>query len=340
MDIKYALGIIVKGTHLTESEAEVVLNEVMEGRATAAQIGAFLTAMRLKGETVPEITGFVRAMRSKAFCINACLENLVDTCGTGGDGSNSFNISTTAAFVVAGAGVPVAKHGNRSVSSRCGSADVLEELGVEVELSPTAVEKCLNETGIAFMFAPRFHEAMKYAAGPRREIGIRTVFNILGPLTNPAGARAQVLGVYDASLTEVMAAVLQRLGSSCAYVVHGCDGLDEITITGETKVTELRNNRIRTFSIAPEQVGLQRAPLESIRGGTAKENARLTRAVLLGEKGPCRDIVLLNSAFALMAAGRVSSPREGIELSFESIDSGAAYKKLQELAEFSRSSAA
>lgn len=339
MEMRTVLEKVVKGINLTEGEVRIVMERMMEGGATPSQMAAFLVAMRVKGETVEEITGFVRAMRDRASRLSTCRTHLVDTCGTGGDGRQTFNISTTVALVVAGAGVGVAKHGNRSVSSRCGSADVLECLGVNVDLTPDVVGRCLDDTGIAFIFASRFHGAMKYVAVTRKEIGIRTVFNILGPLTNPAGARAQVLGIYDASLTEVLAAVLQRLGIDRAYVVHGSDGMDEITLTGRTKITELKNNRLRTFYLAPEQVGLKRAPLKDLLGGSAVQNASITKSVLEGELGPCRDIVLLNAAFTFMAAGIAATPREGIELASRSIDSGAALNKLRELIAFSRSCA-
>jgi len=260
---------------------------------------------------------------------------VVDTCGTGGDRSKTFNISTTAAFVVAGCGIAVAKHGNRSVSSGCGSADVLQALGINIELRPAEVEECLKELGIGFLFAPLFHEAMKYALGPRREIGIRTIFNILGPLTNPANARAQVLGVYDPALTSIMAKVLGRLGSTHAFVVHGSDGLDEITITGETKVSEWYKGRVRNYTIKPQDFGIKKGRLKDLLGGGPEENAKILVGILEGKKGPKRDIVLLNAAAAIIASGKAKGFKEGIKLAEESIDSGAARRKLEVLREFS-----
>lgn len=340
MDFRDAIAHIVAGMSLSELEAQRAMEVIMNGEATPSQIAAFLAALRMKGETVEEITGFARTMRAKAIPVKTSHPSVVDTCGTGGDARQTFNISTTAAFVVAGAGLPVAKHGNRSISSRCGSADVLEQLGVQVAIPPAAVERCLEEIGIGFMFAPSFHGAMRHAAGPRKEIGIRTVFNVLGPITNPAVATAQVLGVYDGRLTEVVAGVLQRLGTTGAFVVHGSDGLDEATITGETKVTILREGRLRTFYLAPEEVGLARAPLQSILGGTSEENAAITKEVLQGRPGPCRDVVLLNASLAMVAGGKADTLREGVELAAGSIDSGAALAKLEQLISFTKGCAA
>lgn len=334
MEMREAIRRAVEGEHLSELEAAQAMEEIMEGRATPAQIAAFLAALRMKGETVEEITGFARTMRAKAQAVASRHEVFVDTCGTGGDGQQTFNISTTAAFVVAGAGVPVAKHGNRSVSSRCGSADVLEELGVRVTLSPAEAGRCLDEVGLSFLFAPGFHGAMRHAAGPRQEIGIRTIFNLLGPLTNPAGAPCQVLGVYDGSRVEVLARVLGRLGSRTVYVVHGMDGLDEVSLSGPTLVSRLKDGRVETYTITPEDAGLARQPLAAVRGGGARENARLTLAVLDGEPGPCRDIVLLNAALGIMAGEGAASLREAMERAAESIDSGAARRKLSELVAF------
>ncbi|MGB9660991.1 MAG: anthranilate phosphoribosyltransferase [Moorellaceae bacterium] len=331
---------VVSGYSLTEAEAEAAMGIIMSGEATPAQIGAFLTALRLKRETVEEITGFARTMRRLAEPLNIRHRVLVDTCGTGGDGRHTFNISTAAAFVVAGAGIPVAKHGNRSVSSRAGSADVLEALGVRVDLSPSAVAACLEKVGIAFLFAPAFHKAMRHAAAPRREIGIRTVFNLLGPLTNPAGAPYQLVGVYAPELTETVATVLGRLGCRRAFVVHGSDGLDEVTITGPTKVTRLENNVVETFTFYPEEVGIKPARPKDLSGGTAADNAGIIREVLEGRPGPARDVVVLNAAFALLAAGAVASVQEGMKMAEESIDSGAAYGKLAALVSFSESGAA
>nr|WP_244267307.1 anthranilate phosphoribosyltransferase [Moorella glycerini] len=329
--LKSLIGQVVAGQDLSETEAEQAMDSIMTGEATPAQIAAFLTALRLKGETVEEITGFARSMRRRAAGLTTRHQVFIDTCGTGGDGRHTFNISTTAAFVIAGAGVAVAKHGNRSVSSRCGSADVLEALGIKVDLPPAAVARCLDEVGMAFLFAPVFHGAMKYAAGPRREIGIRTVFNLLGPLTNPAGAPCQLVGVYDPSLTETVAAVLGRLGSRRAYVVHGSDGLDEVTTTGSTKITCLDHGSLSTYTFYPEDAGLPRAGLEDLAGGTAADNAAITRSVLKGEKGPARDVVLLNAAFGLLAAGVENSLPAALATAATSIDSGAAMAKLQDM---------
>jgi anthranilate phosphoribosyltransferase len=334
--IKEAIDILVSGRSLTMEQAAVVMEEIMAGEATPAQFGAFVTALRLKGETVEEIAGMARVMRERAIPV-VVSEPVVDTCGTGGDGSYSFNISTAAAFVVAGAGLKVAKHGNRSMSSVCGSADVMEALGVRIDLGAEQVQKCLEEVGIGFMFAPNFHPAMKYATAPRREIGIRTVFNILGPLTNPAGAKAQVLGVAEGSLTMKMAQVLELLGGHHALVVHGEDGLDEITLGGRTTVWELKEGIIKSYSLTPEELGFRRAARESLRGGSAQDNAELLRRVLEGEKGPRRDIVLMNAAAAIKAGGKAETFEQGIKLAEEAIDSGKASEKLEGLIRISRS---
>lgn len=328
--IREAIKILVEGINLSEKEMIETMRDIMEGKATDAQIASFLTALRLKGETVEEITGAVKVMREKATKIKAP-EYTVDTCGTGGDMSHTFNISTTSALIVAACGVPVAKHGNRSVSSRSGSADVLEALGVKIDLEPEKVEKCLETTGFGFMFAPLFHPAMKYAIGPRREMGIRTIFNILGPLTNPAGAKRQVLGVFDDSLTEVMAEVLANLGATHAFIVHGEDGLDEITNTDKTKITELKNGRIDTYFITPEDIGFPRAKKEDLLGGKAEENAQIVIDILNGKKGPKRDITIMNASAALITGDRAKSFSEAIEKASGAIDSGAALKKLEEI---------
>ncbi len=333
--IREAIDTLVSGNSLTMEQAGMVMEDIMDGEATPAQIGAFLTALRLKGETVEEIAGMARAMRERAIPV-VVSEPVVDTCGTGGDGSYSFNISTAAAFVVAGAGLKVAKHGNRSMSSSCGSADVMEALGVRIDLGAEQVQKCLEEVGIGFMFAPNFHPAMKYAAAPRREIGIRTVFNILGPLTNPAGAKAQVLGVAEGSLTMKMAQVLKLLGCHHAMVVHGEDGLDEITLGGRTTVCELNKGVIKSYSIDPEQLGLSRASVESLKGESPQENAGILLRVLGGEKGPRRDIVLMNAAAALVAGDRAENLEQGIQIAKEAIDSGKALEKLEGLIKVSR----
>jgi len=334
--IKEAVQALVSGRSLTMEEAASVMEEIMEGKATPAQFGAFVTALRLKGETVDEIAGLAKTMRAKAVPVTIT-EPVVDTCGTGGDGSSTFNISTTAAFVAAGAGLKVAKHGNRAMSSQCGSADVLEALGVRIDLNAEQVQRCLQEVGIGFMFAPVFHPAMKYASAPRREIGIRTVFNILGPLTNPASAKAQVVGVADSTLVEKLALVLKSLNCHRALVVHGEDGLDEITITGKTKVCELKDGDINSYSISPEDFGLPQASLDSLRGGTLDENAALLRRVLSGALGPQRDVVLMNAAAALLAGGSVETLKEGAVLAKEVVDGGHALAKLEQLIEFSQS---
>jgi anthranilate phosphoribosyltransferase len=332
-----AIGKLVEQQHLTEEEAAQAMRQIMEGEATSAQIAAFLIALRIKGETIAEITGCARVMREKATRIRAPYPNVIDTCGTGGDGSQTFNISTTAAFVVAGAGVPVAKHGNRAMSSRCGSADLLQALGVAIELSPEMAETCLAEVGITFLFAPSFHSAMKHAIGPRREIGVQTIFNILGPLTNPAGAKQQLLGVSRRALAEPMARVLGNLGSARALVVHGHDGLDEITTTGETYLTDLDAGKITSYSITPEQFGLRRVVRGALVGGDAPHNAAITLAVLEGKHGPHRDVVLLNAAAALMVAGRATEVHEGLQIAAHAVDSGAALEKLRRLQRFTPS---
>jgi anthranilate phosphoribosyltransferase len=332
--IAAAIGKLVEQQHLTEDEAAQAMRQIMEGGATPAQIAAFLIALRIKGETIEEITGCARVMREKATPIRAPYPNVIDTCGTGGDGTQTFNISTTAAFVVAGAGVPVAKHGNRSVSSHCGSADLLQALGVTIELSPEMAEKCLAKVGITFLFAPLFHSAMKFAIGPRREIGVRTIFNILGPLTNPAAARHQLLGVYRQELTAPMARVLGNLGAARAFVVHGADGLDEITTTGETHITILDSGKITPIVISPEQFDLPRAPRGALAGGDAAQNAAITMAVLQGKPGPQRDVVLLNAAAALTVSGAAPDLHAGLLLAAQSIDSGAALEKLRCLQQF------
>ena len=350
MEIRSAIAQVVRGENLGEDEMAGVMKEIIGGQATPAQIGALITALRIKGETVEEITGAARALRARAGAlnlnnhsvnldrdeINIEEETILDTCGTGGDGTRTFNVSTATALVAAGAGVKVAKHGNRAVSSQCGSADVLERLGVNLDLTRSDVERCLRECGIGFLYAPLFHSAMKHAAGPRQEIGLRTIFNLLGPLTNPAGASAQVMGVYAPELTEKLAQVLNRLGTQEAFVVCGDGSLDEISICGPTRISHLRDNRVRTFELSPEEVGFQRAPLESIRGGDAAANASIIRSILDGEPGPRREIVLLNAAAAFMAAGLDSGFREGVRRAGKSIDSGMAKNKLEQLIAFSR----
>jgi anthranilate phosphoribosyltransferase len=335
--IKEAIEKVVTHEDLRESEMMEAMGEVMEGKATLAQIAAFITALRMKGETVEEVSGAARIMRQKATRIDARSPTIVDTVGTGGDGMNTFNISTTTAFVVAAAGITVAKHGNRAVSSSCGSADVLEALGVNISAEPEIVEECIQQIGIGFLFAPRLHGAMKYAVGPRREIGIRTIFNMLGPLTNPAGATSLLIGVYDPRLTEMFAGVLKNLGTKRAFVVHGSDGLDEATVTGETRVSELEGGLIRTYNIDPMEIFGQTYPGKELVGGDASVNSQITRDVLIGKDGACRKIVLLNASLALMAGEKARDIREGIRVAEECIDSGAAMKKLQALIELSNS---
>ena len=330
--IKEAIEKVVRKTDLTEAETRGVFDEIMSGRATPAQIGSFVTALRMKGETVDEITGAAKVMREKSIKIHTGKsETIVDTCGTGGSGTNTFNISTAVAFVVAGAGLKVAKHGNRSASSECGSADVLEALGVNLDIGPDRVEKCIKEIGIGFIYAPLFHGAMKYAITPRKEIGIRTIFNLLGPLSNPANATSQVLGVYDAKLTEVIARVLKNLGCRRAFVVSGMDTLDEITITGKTKITELNKGRLKTYFVSPEKFGMKRSKLKAISGGSAKKNAEILLSILKGERGPRRNVVLLNAAAALVAGFKAGNFKTGIELAQVSIDSGRAVELLNRL---------
>lgn len=333
MDIKTGIEKIVRRENLTEDEMAWIMGEIMDGKATPAQIASFITALRMKGERVDEITGAVRVMREKCIKIKPKDDHVLDTCGTGGDSSHTVNISTISAIVAAGAGITVAKHGNRSVSSKCGSADVLVELGVKIDLPPERVEKCLNEIGIAFIYAPLFHPAMKHAIGPRREIGIRTIFNILGPLTNPAGAKYQLLGVYNPNLTDTIAIVLSRFKSLRAMVVHG-DGLDELTISGVSKVSELKDGRVTNYILDPESYGIKKSSIDKIKGGEPAENAKIFLGVLKGEEGPVFDAVLLNAGAAIMIAGAAGDIKEGIERARESIKSGKALQKLTDLIRF------
>lgn len=348
--LKEMIHRLVEGHDLSEGQMIDAMEAIMAGEATHAQVAAFLTALRVKGETVEEIAGAARVMRERATPIrvgrradpvvsidrdeiNVEYETIIDTCGTGGDATNTFNISTTTAFVIAGAGLRVAKHGNRAVSSRCGSADVLEALGVNLDVTPEVVQECIETIGIGFLYAPLLHSAMRHVAPVRREIGIRTIFNVLGPLTNPAGAGLQVLGVYRDELTGPLAAVLGRLGSRRAMVVHGSDGIDEITISGPTHVAELRDGKVREYDIRPEDFGIAPAPLEAIRGGDAAENAEIVRGVLQGERGPRRDVVLLNAAAALAVAGAARDMAEGVRRAGEAIDAGRARRCLERLVE-------
>ncbi|GAB4299850.1 MAG: anthranilate phosphoribosyltransferase [Desulfuromonadia bacterium] len=343
--IREVIAKVVEGRDLSEGEMIEVMEQVMTGGATPAQIGSFITALRMKGETVEEITGAALVMREHATPIrvggtlldidrdeiNIDRETILDVVGTGGDRTNTFNVSTTVAFVVAACGVKVAKHGNRSVSSVCGSADVLEALGVNLDVTPAVVEEAIDTVGIGFLFAPALHGAMKHAIGPRREIGIRTIFNILGPLTNPAKADCQLLGVYSDHLVEKIAGVLHRLGCRHGYVVHGGDGMDEITLTTTTRIAEVAPDGVTISTIAPEDFGFSRCSMDDLRGGNARENAEIIRSVLSGERGARREIVLLNAAYALAAAGKVTTPTEGIPLAVEAIDSGGALDRLDRL---------
>ena len=345
-----AVRTLVERRDLTRLEAAAAMEAIMSGAATNAQIAAFLTALRMKGEVVEELIGFAQVMREKVTRIQPRVdealtgtdrEMLIDTCGTGGDASGTFNISTATAFVVAGTGVRVAKHGNRSMSgltssSLCGSADVVEALGVNLDLEPAQVTRCVDEIGIGFLYAPLLHTAMKHVMAARREVGIRTVFNLLGPLTNPAGANAQVIGVASPSLTEPLARVLAELGTLRAFVVHGSDNLDELSTTGESRVSEVREGNVRTFSVRPEDFGLARASIRELQGGDSAQNAQIIRSILAGEPGPKRDIVLMNAAAALVVGGRAQGLQEGVTLAAKSIDAGAARGKLEALVTLSR----
>lgn len=329
--IREAIVKLVENQSLTREEALQSLRDIMGGTATPAQIAAYITALRIRGETPEVIAGSAQAMREHFTRIEHPHEIVIDTCGTGGDGAHTFNISTAVAFVAAGAGVAVAKHGNRSVSSRSGSADVLEALGVNVGVDAAVMTRCLREIGIAFLFAPSLHPAMKHAIGPRKEIGIRTIFNILGPLSNPAGAQHGVIGVYAKHLVPMLAEAAAQLGAKHLYVVHGSDGLDEFTTTGASFVAEARNGQVRTFEVHPEEAGLPVARAEDLRGGTPQENAEIVKCVLAGEKGPARDIVLLNAAAALVTGQQASTLREGVQRAARSIDEGLARRKLDQL---------
>ena len=334
--IREAIDAAVAGRSLTMDEASSVMREIMGGEATPAQLGAFLTALRLKGETTEEIAGMATVMREMALRVDVD-GPLIDTVGTGGDGKNTFNISTATAFVAAAAGLKVAKHGNRAASGSCGSADVLEALGVKIELPPEDVARCINEAGLGFMFAPAFHPAMRHAAPVRREIGIRTVFNILGPLTNPAGAQSQLLGVALAELGEKMAQVLLLLGAHHALIVHGEGGLDEISLAGDTSVWEVKGGAVKNWTLRVDDTGLPRTSIDAIRGGTKEENADTMRRVLAGETGAVRDVVLVNSAGVLLAGELVGDIRQGVQRSAELIDNGSALGKLDHLVELSQS---
>ncbi|MGB9070013.1 MAG: anthranilate phosphoribosyltransferase [Candidatus Acidiferrales bacterium] len=344
--IHEALEIVSAGESLSRVDADAAMEEILAGRASDADIIELLSGLRAKGESLNEVVGFATAMRRHATRIfppghSMADEALVDTCGTGGDASGTFNISTAAAFVVAGAGVRVAKHGNRSISSRCGSADVLEQLGARIDLPPERVAQSIAEIGIGFLFAPAVHAATRHAMAARRELKTRTIFNLLGPLTNPASASAQLVGVYDAGMTDLMALALGELGVRRAFVVHGAGGLDEVSVSGETRVSELRNGLVQNYRVTPEDFGLNRAPFDSIHGGDAKQNAEiihriLGRSLLYREHTPHRDIVLANASAALVAAGRAADFRDGVDLAAQSIDSGAAREKLDAFVGFTQ----
>ncbi len=345
--ITEAVRALVDCRDLTRIEAAAAMDAIMSGAATNAQIAAFLTALRMKGETVEELIGFAQVMRQKAVKVRAHAahvvaqtgtdrEMLIDTCGTGGDASGTFNVSTATAFVVAGAGLKVAKHGNRSVSSLCGSADVVETLGIDIELGPQQVAQCVDEAGIGFLYAPLLHTAMKYVMAARREMGVRTVFNMLGPLTNPAGANAQVIGVYSEALCEPLARVLAELGTIRAFVVHGADGLDEISNTGESHICEVHEGIVRASRVRPEDFGMPRTGIADLQGGDREENAQIIRQILAGEPGPRRDIVLMNAAAALVVGGKARDLKEGVALAAQSVDSGAAAAKLSTLIQLSQ----
>jgi anthranilate phosphoribosyltransferase len=349
--ITEAVRTLVERRDLTRMESAAAMEAIMSGAATNAQIAAFLTALRMKGETVEELIGFAQVMRQKAVKVRTRAadvvaqtgtdrEMLIDTCGTGGDASGTFNVSTATAFVVAGAGLKVAKHGNRSVSSLCGSADVVETLGINIELGPPQVARCVDEVGIGFLYAPLLHTAMKYVMAARREMGIRTVFNMLGPLTNPAGANAQVIGVYSSALCEPLARVLAELGTIRAVVVHGADGLDEISNTGESQLAEVHEGVVRGSRVRPEDFGLPRALISDLQGGDREENAQIIRRILGGDHGPRRDIVLMNAAAALVVGGKARDFKEGVALAAQSVDSGAAAHRLSALIELSQRLAA
>lgn len=337
MKVQGILHKVVDGHDLSEKEMVSIMNQVMEGKVDRSLLGAFLTALRMKGETVEEISGAAQVMREKAEPLSISVEGVVDTCGTGGDGADTFNISTTAAFVVAGAGIPVAKHGNRAVSSRSGSADVLKCLGVNIEADKSVVERCIKMAGIGFLFAPTLHKAMKHAVDVRRELGFRTVFNLLGPLTNPARVQAQVVGVFDSKWTSPLANVLKNLGTARAFVVHGEDGLDEITLTCNTKISELNTRNIKDYYLDPVEVGFEYCSEQDLKGGSADDNATILRELLDGKGGPKRDIVLLNASAAIIAAGKATDFKEGIEVAKKSINSGAARQKLNDLCRISHS---
>ncbi len=335
--IQRAIHKLIEKNDLTMQEAYECVMEIMSGKASDALIASFLTSLRMKGETIAEISGCAQAMREMVTKISTKHQNVIDTCGTGGDGLGSFNVSTASAIVAAAAGAVVAKHGNHAISSKCGSADVLKALGVNIEISKEKVEQCLDELGIAFLFAPMLHGAMKYATPVRRELGIRTVFNVLGPLTNPAGAKRQLLGVFRPMLTEVLANVLHDLGTERALVVHGIGGMDEISTVGETRMTEIKNGKISTYTFTNESVGISTSELSAIAGGDAEVNTKIIHSIFDGEKGPPRDIVALNAGAAIYVSGISESIKDGVGLAQRVIDSGDAKKKLQQLIDYTNS---
>ena len=333
---KQNLSKIVKRENLNEDQMSQMITDIFSGNITDAQIGAMMAALATKGETFEELAGAARAMRRKALRIQTSSAIVVDTCGTGGDSAHTFNISTTTSFVVAACGVTVAKHGNRSVSSQCGSADLLEALGIKLDTAPEIVEEAVQEIGIGFLFAPLYHGAMRFAAKARKEVGLRSIFNMLGPLTNPAGANCQLLGVYAPELTEMFAHALQLLGTKRAFVVHGHDGLDEISVCAPTRVSELKDGLIRTYDISPEQFFNEQAKPADLLGGNPEENAQITRNILNGEKGPKRNVVLINAAAALVAAGQAEDLKQGIRIAETAIDDGGAAKKMEALIKYSQ----
>jgi anthranilate phosphoribosyltransferase len=340
MDIQRAIDVLSRFGHLQDEDAEAVMQEIMSGNASEAQIGAYLMALRMKGETLEEIVGSARAMRDKSTKVPTTHgQDMLDTCGTGGDKSGTFNISTTVAFVTAGAGIRVAKHGNRAATSKSGSADVLGALGVNLDITPEQVGKCVDEIGIGFLFAVKLHPAMKYAIGPRRQLGVRTIFNILGPLTNPAGANRQLMGVFAADLTEFLAQVLGSLGTKSALVVNGYGGMDELTVTGPNRISQLyEDGNVETYELDPMNHGFEAASITELRGGDPEDNAKILRGVLDGSiQGAKRDVVVLNAGAAFLATGRVADIDEGFALARETIDSGNAVAKLDQLIEFSQS---
>ena len=331
-DLKEILAKLSEGKDLTKDEAMYTQDMILTGQATEAQIACILTALKMKGETLDEITGFAAVLRDKANTISPDVDNYVDLVGTGGDCTYSFNISTTSAFVVAASGLPVAKHGNRSISSKSGAGDVLEALGVNIAADPDVVKKCVEEVGIGFMFAPHFNPAMKYVGKVRKDLGFRTIFNILGPLSNPSRAKAMVVGVYTSKLTDVIAKAMMNIGVECAFVVSGCDNMDEITLTGGTTISEIKDGRVNTFTVTPEQFGFKRCGLDELQGGDGTVNAGITKDILSGkEKGAKRDIVLLNAGATLYVGGMADSIQAGIRLAQETIDSGKALKTLEAL---------